>query len=145
VYFAEKVLNKGHEYGTMFELRLNITECTPIHMKIMEILRQVGGGWALDIESVLGPVKWHRADRVPFGAQKLEIFRAQPSPNCPSNGCCSHQKHYAQGRINHRCIGGFMYKSPPGRGIRVHTSIISVHTSIPTCAHTMLARDRPSR
>ncbi len=33
--------------------------------------RQVGGDWALEIESFLGPVKWHRADRrVPFGAQK---------------------------------------------------------------------------
>ncbi len=30
-----------------------------------------GGGWALEIESFLGPVKWHRADRrVPFGAHK---------------------------------------------------------------------------
>jgi hypothetical protein len=28
---------------------------------------QVGGDWALEIESFLGPVKWHRADRrVPF-------------------------------------------------------------------------------
>ncbi len=27
----------------------------------------MGGGWALDFESFLGPVKWHRADRrVPF-------------------------------------------------------------------------------
>ncbi len=26
VYFAEKVLNKGHQCGTMIELRLNITE-----------------------------------------------------------------------------------------------------------------------
>ncbi len=32
---------------------------------------QVGGGWALEMESFLGPVKWHQADRrVPFGAQK---------------------------------------------------------------------------
>ncbi len=32
---------------------------------------QVGVGWALEIESFLGPVKWHRAyKRVPFGAQK---------------------------------------------------------------------------
>ncbi len=31
----------------------------------------MGGGWPLEIESFLGPVKWHRADRrVPFGAQK---------------------------------------------------------------------------
>jgi hypothetical protein len=35
---------------------------------------QLGWGMALEIESFLGPVKWHRADRrVPFGAQKLEI------------------------------------------------------------------------
>ncbi len=32
---------------------------------------QVGGGWALEIESFLGPLKWYRADRqVLFGAQK---------------------------------------------------------------------------
>jgi hypothetical protein len=24
---------------------------------------QVGGGWALEIETFLGAVKWHRADR----------------------------------------------------------------------------------
>ncbi len=50
---------------------------------------QVGGGWALEIETFLGPVKWHWADRrVPFGAQKSRchftgpkkvlISRAQP-------------------------------------------------------------------
>jgi hypothetical protein len=32
---------------------------------------QVGGGWALEMEIFLGPLKWHRADKqVPFGAQK---------------------------------------------------------------------------
>jgi hypothetical protein len=31
---------------------------------------QVGGGWALEIDTFLGRVKWHRAvRRVPFGAQ----------------------------------------------------------------------------
>ncbi len=31
---------------------------------------QVGRGWALEIVTFLGPVKWHRAvRRVPFGAQ----------------------------------------------------------------------------
>jgi hypothetical protein len=36
---------------------------------------QVGGGWAPEIETFLGPVKWHRSDRrVPFGAQKLLTF-----------------------------------------------------------------------
>jgi hypothetical protein len=38
---------------------------------------QVGGSWALEIESFLGPVKWHRADRrVPFEAQKTLGGRA---------------------------------------------------------------------
>jgi hypothetical protein len=34
-----------------------------------------------------------------------------------------------------------MYKSPPwrGRGLRVHTSIICVHTSIPTYAYTYVS------
>jgi hypothetical protein len=33
---------------------------------------QVGGGWALEVETFLGPVNWHRAARrVPFGAQKV--------------------------------------------------------------------------
>ncbi len=42
------------------------------------ITRAGGRGlWALEIESFLGPVKWHRADRrVPFGMgpKKLLIF-----------------------------------------------------------------------
>jgi hypothetical protein len=33
----------------------------------------VGGGWALEIETFLVSVKWHRAiRRVPFGAQKVD-------------------------------------------------------------------------
>ncbi len=48
---------------------------SPVRMLLMRanpLLGQVGGGWALEIESFLGPVKWHRADRrVPFGAQKI--------------------------------------------------------------------------
>ncbi len=35
------------------------------------ITRAMGGGWALEIESFLGPVKWHRAvRRVPLGVPK---------------------------------------------------------------------------
>ncbi len=53
----------------------------------ISITRASGGGKALEIESFLGPVKWHQANRrVPFGAQKT----------------C----------INHRCLGGFMHKKP---------------------------------
>jgi hypothetical protein len=37
---------------------------------------EVGGGWTLEIESFLGPVKWHRDDRrVPYVAQKTRSLR----------------------------------------------------------------------
>ncbi len=38
---------------------------------------EVGGGWALEFSSFLGPVNWERADRpVPFGAPPIpEIIR----------------------------------------------------------------------
>ena len=40
---------------------------------------EVGGGWALEFPSFLGPVKWEQADRrVPFGAQKNSGI---PGPN----------------------------------------------------------------
>jgi hypothetical protein len=47
-------------------------------MRAYPLRGQVRGGWALEIESFLGPVKWHRADRrVPLGAQKTRWFYAQ--------------------------------------------------------------------
>jgi hypothetical protein len=56
-------------------------------LRIMFLMRadtlcgQVGGGWALEMESFLGPVKWHRADwRVPFGVQKTRDFQG-PTPS----------------------------------------------------------------
>jgi hypothetical protein len=37
--------------------------------------REVGGGWALEFPSFLGPVKWERADRrVSFHLDKFYIF-----------------------------------------------------------------------
>jgi hypothetical protein len=40
-------------------------------MRAYPLRGQVGGGWAREIESFLGLVKWHRADmRVPFWPQK---------------------------------------------------------------------------
>jgi hypothetical protein len=45
--------------------------CVMFWMQTDSLCGQVGGGWALEIETFLGPVKLHRADRrVPFGAQK---------------------------------------------------------------------------
>ncbi len=50
---------------------------------------RVEGGWALEIETFLNPVKWHRAvRRVPFGAQKVKI----PPP--PSHPPLSHISTY---------------------------------------------------
>ncbi len=43
-------------------------------MRAYPLLGQVGGGWALGLESFLGPMKWHRDDRRgSFGAQKLGV------------------------------------------------------------------------
>jgi hypothetical protein len=40
-------------------------------MRAYPLRGQVGGSWALEFESFLGPVKWHQTNRrVPFGAQK---------------------------------------------------------------------------
>ncbi len=87
--------------------------CVMLLMRAASITRASGRGLGPGNWEFSGPVKWHRTDwRVPFGAKKVEISRAQPPPTCPSNGCCPHQNHYAQGRINYRCIVGFMYKSP---------------------------------
>jgi hypothetical protein len=40
-------------------------------MRAYPLLGQVGGGWALEFESFLGPVKWHRAE-CHLGPKKLE-------------------------------------------------------------------------
>ncbi len=80
-------------------------------LSIYYLVKWEGVG-ALEIDSFLSPVKRYRADR----PKKLEISRAQPPPTCPSNKCCPQQKHYARGRINHTCIGGFMYTKLWGVG-----------------------------
>jgi hypothetical protein len=47
--------------------------CIMFWMRAYPLLGQVGGGWALEFESFLGPVKWHRAiwgpknSLIPFG------------------------------------------------------------------------------
>jgi hypothetical protein len=59
----------------------------------IRVLGHVGGGWALEIQNFLGPVKWHRAvRRVPFGPQ-------MPASKALRTGPC----------VNQKSIGGFMY------------------------------------
>jgi hypothetical protein len=50
--------------------------CIMFWMCAYPLRGEVGGGWALEFPSFLGPVKWERADRrVPFGAQKTREFQ----------------------------------------------------------------------
>jgi hypothetical protein len=53
--------------------------CVMFLMRADTLRGQVGGGWALEISSFLGP-KWHSpVSSMPFHrAQKLSISRAQP-------------------------------------------------------------------
>jgi len=45
-------------------------------MRANPLRGQVGGGWALEIETFLGPVKWHQAVRQgPCGAPKSRDFQ----------------------------------------------------------------------
>ncbi len=53
----------------------NTALCIMFWMRAYPLQGQVVGGWTLEIESFLGPVKWHRADRrAPFGAQRFNIW-----------------------------------------------------------------------
>ncbi len=98
----------GVYYLTIYAPMIYTAPCVMFLIRADTLLEQIGGGWALEISSFLGPVKWQRADRrVIFRAQKTP--RAQPPPTCPSNGSARIKNHYTQGRINHinhRCIGG---------------------------------------
>ncbi len=50
--------------------------CIMFWVRAYPLRGEVGGGWALEFKSFLGPVKWHQADRrVPFGAQKTREFQ----------------------------------------------------------------------
>jgi hypothetical protein len=48
--------------------------CIMFWMRAYPLRGEVGGGWAMEFESFLGPVKWHRAPIVEchFGPKKLE-------------------------------------------------------------------------
>ena len=59
---------------TIYAAKIHTALCIMFLMRAFPLRGQVGGGWALEMESFLGPVKWHRADRrVPFGAQKTRV------------------------------------------------------------------------
>jgi hypothetical protein len=66
----------------------------------------VGGGWALEIESFLGPVKWHWAGYASaiWGPKNLRLPGPTP-PTCPKNESARIKNNYVQGHINHRLSG----------------------------------------
>jgi hypothetical protein len=50
--------------------------CILFWMRAYPLRGEMGGGWALEFSSFLGPVQWHRADRrVPFGVAGSTLFR----------------------------------------------------------------------
>jgi hypothetical protein len=64
--------------------------CIMFWMRAYTLRGEVGGGWALEFPSFLGPVKWERAyRRVPFGAQIAphptieRLSETSPSPPIP--------------------------------------------------------------
>jgi hypothetical protein len=47
---------------TIYAPMIYTAPCVMFLMRADTLRGQVGGGWALEMESFLGPVKWHRAD-----------------------------------------------------------------------------------
>ncbi len=78
--FCRKEINENRSLTGNLEIAIYapmiyIAPCVMLLMRADTLQGQVGGCWALQIESFQGPVKWHRADRrVPFGAQKTSIY-----------------------------------------------------------------------
>jgi hypothetical protein len=72
--------------------------CVMFLMRADTLRGQVGGGWALEMESFLGPEKWHRADRrVPFGAPRFSPSDSPPSSPSPSR---TYQKSKANCKVH---------------------------------------------
>ncbi len=77
-------------------------------MRAYPLLVEVGGGWALEFSSFLGPVKWERADRrVPFGAQKRQLhnMRLRCIKSLKYHLCCILLEMYVLS-MNATCAGG---------------------------------------
>ncbi len=82
-----QVCSHSDEKLTIYAPMIYTAQCIMFWMRAYPLQGEVGGGWALEFESFLGSVKWHRANRwEPFGAQKTWNSRAQPFPTSLSNG-----------------------------------------------------------
>ena len=70
VFLANFQINFGDDTDKIYASMIYTAPCIMFWIRAYPLRGEVGGGWALEFESFLGPVKWHRADRrVPFGAQ----------------------------------------------------------------------------
>jgi hypothetical protein len=71
-------------HKTTYEPMIYTALCIMFLMPAYPLLRQVGGGWALELSSFLGP-KWHsHSVQCHFTEpKKLSNARAQPFPTCP--------------------------------------------------------------
>jgi hypothetical protein len=87
--------------------------CIMFGMRACPFTRASGRGLDPGNWEFFGPCEMASSQKASaISVPKKSRFPGPPPPTYPINGCCPHQKHYAQGRINHRCIGNFMYKSP---------------------------------
>jgi hypothetical protein len=79
----------------MFYNKLPPRSCIMFLMRADTLRGQVGGDWALEMESFLGPVKWHPPiGECHLGPKKLGISRAQSPPTCAENR--SQSSHFSQ-------------------------------------------------
>jgi hypothetical protein len=89
-------------YGPLMDNALYVM----LSMRANPLLGHVGGGWALEISTFLGP-KWHSPDgSMPFHrAQKSLNFQGQTSSTCPRNVSA----RIVRDRVNHRSINSCYY------------------------------------
>jgi hypothetical protein len=68
---------------TIYAPMIYTAPCIMFLMRADTLRGQVGGGWALEITSFLGPVKWHRS--LPFQGPKKSWFSGSTPSNSPRN------------------------------------------------------------
>jgi hypothetical protein len=71
-------------------------------MRAYPLRGEVGGGWAQNGTPLSAHCHF-------TGPKKTREFQGLTPSHFPSWWICTHPKHYAQGCINHRCIGCFMH------------------------------------
>jgi hypothetical protein len=74
-------INVSRAILAIYAPMIYMAQCIMFLTRADPLRKQVGGGWALEIESFFGPVKWHRADsEVPLGAQNSRFPGPNPLP-----------------------------------------------------------------